>query len=96
VALPRVLPAAAVALLAAFAVALWPATSVLCLTVAAILLLAVRAPAWGLAAAVLLFGFEGSVKILLGLEGSPLPGSNRAAGAALLDVALFGAIAAVV
>lgn len=95
-ALPRVLPAAALALLAAFAVALWPATSVLCLTVAAILLLAVRAPAWGLAAAVLLFGFEGSVKILLGLEASPLPGSNRAAGAALLDVALFGAIAIVV
>jgi hypothetical protein len=95
VALPRVLPAAALALTAACAVALWPATSALCLAVAAILLLAIRAPAWGLAAALLLFGFEGSVKILLGLEASPLPGSNREAGAALLDVALFGAIAAV-
>ena len=75
-------------------VAAWPATVLVSAIVAGVLVLAWRRPAVGLAAAVLLFAFEGSVKILLGLEDTPLPGGNRAVGAAALDLALFGAIAA--
>ena len=91
---------AAVAVLAlacglALAVAAWPVTVGLGAVVAAILLLAWRAPAWGLAAGILLIGFEGSVKILLGLEPTPLPFDNRAVGAAAIDLALFGAIGSV-
>jgi O-Antigen ligase len=81
---------------AALGVAVWPATASLATIVLAILVLAWRAPAWGLAAAVLLIGVEGSVKILLGLEPTPLPGGNRAVGAAAIDVALFAAVAGVV
>jgi O-antigen ligase len=73
--------------------ALWPATALLGVIVLGILVLAWRAPVLGLAAAVLLFEFEGSVKLLLGLDGAPLPGDNRALGAAALDLALAGAVA---
>jgi hypothetical protein len=82
--------------LAALAVAIWPATTLLCVGLVALILLAWRAPGWGLAAAVLLFGFEGSVKILLWLEDTPLPGGFRAAGAATLDLGLVAAVVAVV
>jgi O-antigen ligase len=89
---------AAIAAVAGLSIALaaWPATVLLTAVVLGILLLAWRRPELGLGAAVLLYGFEGSVKILLGLEATPLPGGNRAAGAAALDVALFGSIAAVI
>jgi hypothetical protein len=79
--------------LAALAVALWPATTLLALVVLLVVVLAWRAPLWALAAAVLLFSFEGSVKLLLDLEGTPLPGGARAAGAAALDAALLAAVA---
>jgi hypothetical protein len=72
----------------------WPVTVLLVAIVAGIVVLAWRAPAWALIAAVLLVGFEGSIKILLGIEGTPL-GGNRAAGAAAIDIALFSAIAGV-
>ena len=73
----------------------WPVTVSLAAAVGAILVMARRAPFLALGAAVLLVGFEGSVKLLLGLEPTPLPGGNRAGGAAAIDLALFGAIAGV-
>lgn len=73
------------------AVAVWPALALPIAAAAALAALAWRAPAWGLVAAILLFGFEGSVKILVGFRDAPLPAGNRAIGAALLDFALFGA-----
>jgi hypothetical protein len=63
--------------------------------VAGIAALTRRAPLTALGVAVLLYGFEGSVKILLGLETTPLRGGNRAAGAFLLDLGLLAAIAGV-
>lgn len=83
--------AAMVALAAAFAV--WPATTALLLAVAGAAALSWRVPAAALALGLLLLGFEGSVKLLLALESSPLPGSSRAAGAAAIDLALFAAVA---
>lgn len=79
----------------ALAVAISPAATLLATLVAGIVILARHSPALALGAAVLLFEFEGSVKILLGLDGTALPGGNRAAGAAALDIALFAAIAGV-
>src|SRR5207302_2434289 len=87
--------ASAVALIA-LASALWPVTVALGAITLAVLVLAWRKPPVALASAVLLVGFEGSTKILLGLEPTPLPFSDRAIGAAALDIALFGAIAGVI
>ncbi|HEX8122380.1 MAG TPA: O-antigen ligase family protein [Solirubrobacteraceae bacterium] len=78
----------------AIAAALSPALCALLVIVAAILVLAWRAPVWALGAALLLVGFEGSVKLLIALERRPL-GDYRSLGAAAIDVALFGAIAGV-
>lgn len=74
--------------------ALYPATTLLGALVLGIVVLAFRAPALALGLAVLLFSFEGSVKILLRLEGTPL-GDNREVGAAALDVALVAGVLAV-
>ena len=79
----------------ALAAAISPAATLLAAVVAGIVGLALRSPALALGAAVLLFEFEGSVKILLGLDGVQLPGGNRAAGAAALDIALLAGIAGV-
>jgi O-antigen ligase len=76
-------------------VATYPATTLLVVLVVGILVLARHSPPLALGAAVLLYSFEGSVKLLLGLDGTPLPGDNRAAGAAALDLALFAAVAGV-
>jgi hypothetical protein len=95
----RALAVAAAGLAAAglsLAVAIWPVTVCLTAAVVAIVALAVRRSAWALAGAVLLFGFEGSIKILLGLEQTPLPGGNRAVGAFAIDLALFAAVAGLV
>jgi O-antigen ligase len=96
---PRALIGLAAALgvgVVALAVAAWPVTVCLAAIVGVILLLAWRSPHWSLAAALLVFGFEGSFKILLRLEPTPLPFSGRAVGAAGLDLALFGAVVGVV
>lgn len=76
-------------------VANWPATMAVATLVGGVLFLAWRAPAWALLGGLLLVGFEGSIKILLGFEPTPLPGDERAAGAAAIDLALFGAVAGV-
>ena len=97
---PRVrLQLGLVAVLAAVAIALavatHPATTLLVAIVIGIIVLARRSPALALGAAVLLFEFEGSTKVLLTLEGTPLPGSDREVGAAAIDVALLAAVAGV-
>jgi O-antigen ligase len=75
--------------------AAWPVTLVLIAVVTGIAALAWRSPRLGLAAALILFGFEGSIKILLRLEPTPLPFSGRAVGAAAIDIALLAAVVAV-
>jgi O-antigen ligase len=97
----RAYPVAAMSVVAAAVVALpvlvvYPVSVPLLLLVAGLLLLAIHSPAAALAGAGLMVGFEGSIKILLGLEHTPLPGGVRAAGAAAIDAALFGAVIAVV
>lgn len=80
----------------ASAVAVAPVTACLVAIVAGALALAWYRPQWALAAAVLLFGIEGSVKLLLGLEPTPVPIENRALGAGALDLVLFAAVAGLV
>jgi len=77
------------------AVATYPATTLLVAIVTGIVVLARRSPALALGAALLLFEFEGSTKVLLTLEHTPLPGSDREVGAAAIDVALLAAVAGV-
>lgn len=94
---PAVVVPAGVALIGvATGFAIWPATTALVLAVAACAVLSWRVPGVALAIGLVLIGFEGSVKLLLNLEGTPLPGSSRAAGAAAIDLALFAAVAGVV
>src|SRR3954470_4342692 len=73
----------------------WPVTVALVAVVAAVLALARWNASLALGVGVLLLGFEGSIKLLLGLEDTPIPGGNRAVGATAIDIALFGALAAV-
>ncbi|HEX8648540.1 MAG TPA: hypothetical protein VF715_16725 [Thermoleophilaceae bacterium] len=80
----------------ALAVAVAPVTACVMAIVAGVLALARCRPPWAFAAAVLLFGFEGSVKLLLGLEPTPVPIESRALGAGALDLVLFAAIAGLV
>jgi O-antigen ligase len=90
------LPAAPFVVLAlGVGLALWPVTTGLALVVGGVVALAWLAPGWALAAGVLLIGFEGSIKILLELEPTPLPFAARTVGAAAIDLALFSAIAGV-
>ena len=78
----------------AMVLALWPMVVLIAATVAGVLVLARRSPMHAFAAGVVLLGFEGSVKILIGSEGASLPGTSRAIGALAIDVALFGSIVA--
>ena len=95
IAIARAVACVAVLAALALAAAVWPVTTGLAAVVAAIVALAWWAPAWALAGGVLLFGFEGSVKVLLGLEPTPLPFGNRELGAAAIDLALFAGVAGV-
>src|SRR4051794_40429673 len=97
--LPASAGAAAIAIAAAIAcvpaalvVAAWPVTATLGAVVAGLLVAAWKGPRWALLGAVALFGFEGSIKLMLELEPTPLPAGNRAAGTAALDLALFAAV----
>jgi hypothetical protein len=66
--------------------AIWPIAGLVIAAVMAIVVLAIRAPAYGFLAALLLFGFEGTIKMRLTVEGAPSP---LALGAALIDLALL-------
>jgi len=68
-----------------------PTAGVLFALLTGVLILCVRAPAWAFAAALLLFTFEGTVKVGLSVDGAPSP---AAVGAAALDLALFGSLVA--
>ena len=52
----------------------------------AITILAIRTPAYGFIAAIALFGFEGSIKMRLGIDDAPSP---LGLGAALIDLGLL-------
>ena len=75
--------------------AAWPATLALVAIVGLGLLLAWRTPPLALVLGLLMLGFEGSIKVLLRLEETPLPGGPRAAGAAAIDIVLFAGVLAV-
>jgi O-antigen ligase len=66
--------------------AAWPTAGVVVAALMAIVVLAVRAPAYSFVGALLMFGFEGSIKMRLTVEGAP---SALAVGAALIDIALI-------
>src|SRR5437588_3623724 len=83
---PAVVVAAGVGVLA---VASWPAATLVVAAVLAIAVLSWKAPRYGFVAGLGAFAAEGTVKVLLTNGGSPFPFSPDAAGAALLDAALF-------
>ena len=94
--LPRRVPGLAVAAALGLALAggllgsLWPTAAVVAGAVVLILALCVRAPAHAFLAALVLYGFEGSIKMRLSVEGVPSP---TAFGAVLLDFAFLAALA---
>jgi hypothetical protein len=91
---PAVAAAVAAGLVAiAVPLGVWPATTVLTLLAAAAVALGLRAPAAALALAVLMMGLEGSVKLLLSLDPTPIPGGARPVGAVVIDLALVAALA---
>ena len=69
---------------------LWPTAAIVAGAVALILALCVRAPAHAFLAALVLYSFEGTIKMRLSVEGAPSP---TAFGAALLDFAFLAALA---
>jgi hypothetical protein len=71
--------------------ALWPSAAILLGALAIVLALCVRAPAYGFALALVLYSFEGTVKMRLSVEGAPSP---VALGAAALDLAFLVSLAA--
>ena len=85
----------AAVLVAAAGVAVFPVTVGVAAIVGGIVVLARRAPSVAFAASICLVGFEGSTKLLLALEPTPLPAGARAVGAAAIDLALFATIAGV-
>jgi O-Antigen ligase len=70
--------------------ALYPITGVVIAAVIVIGVLAIRAPAYSFLGTLLLFGFEGTIKMRLTVEGMPSP---LGVGAALIDLALLISVA---
>jgi hypothetical protein len=75
----------AVALAGVCVTAAWPIAGLVIAALLAITVLAIRAPAYSFLGALLLFGFEGTIKMRLSVEGAPSP---LGVGAALIDLAL--------
>ena len=80
----------------AIAVAVAPVTTCVVALAGTALVLARRRPELALALGFLAFGFEGSVKLLLELEPTPVAGDARAVGAAAVDLVLFAAVVGLV
>jgi O-Antigen ligase len=76
----------ALAIPGAVIIAVWPTTGVVLAAVIVICALAVRAPVYAYLGALVLLGFEGSIKMRFTVEGVPSP---LAVGAALIDVGLL-------
>jgi hypothetical protein len=89
---PALAAGVAAGLAGGLVVGVWPAASVVVAAVALVFYLARAAPPYAFAAAVVLFAFEGSLKILVETTGSPLPVEGKAFVAAALDVALVAAV----
>ena len=68
-----------------------PTAAILLVVLAGVLVLCVRAPVYAFAVSLVLFTFEGSVKVLLDVDGAASP---AAIGAAAIDFALFASLAA--
>ena len=92
----RAIAVISLALVLAVPIAVWPALTLVSLAVAGILFLARARPGHALVGAICLFMFEGSVKVLLTNTALPVEVSPLAVGAALVDLALFGAVLGVV
>jgi O-antigen/teichoic acid export membrane protein len=74
-------------------VAIWPALTVLVVAVLAVAVLAWRSPAYAFVVVLLLFGFEGTLKLRIAAEGVPFATAPEAVAAAAIDISL--ALAAV-
>jgi hypothetical protein len=70
---------------------LWPTVALLAGAVTVTLVLCIRAPAYAFFGALVLYSFEGTIKMRFSVEGAPSP---VALGAALLDLAFFASLAA--
>lgn len=68
-------------------VAIWPALTLVTVLAAAVAVLAVRAPAYAFVLTLLLFGFEGTLKLRIAAEGVPFADPELLA-AALIDICL--------
>ncbi|MDP8908844.1 MAG: O-antigen ligase family protein [Chloroflexota bacterium] len=73
-------------------VAVWPTLTLAVLGLVIVITLAFGAPPFGVAAAVLLYGFEGVMKVGLAREIPALGVAPEAVGAAIIDLALFAAV----
>jgi len=80
-------------LVGAVLAALWPTAAVVLGAVALILALSVRAPAYAFLGALVIYSFEGSIKMRLSVEEAPSP---LGFGAALIDFAFLASLAALV
>jgi hypothetical protein len=69
----------------------WPTAAVLFGLLLVVLVLCVRAPVYAFALALVLFSFEGTIKMRLSVEGAPSP---VAIGAACLDFAFLASLTA--
>lgn len=69
-------------------VAVWPALTVLVALTGVVAVLAWRAPAYAFVVTLLLFGFEGTLKLAVAGEGVPLSAAPAAGAAALIDLCL--------
>ena len=67
-----------------------PAAAMLLVVLAGVLVLCVRAPVYAFAVSLVLFTFEGTVKVLLHVDGAASP---AVIGAAAIDFALFASLA---
>jgi len=77
---------AAASLLLVVGTAVWPMLTLLVAVTVGIAVLAWRSPALAFCLAILLFGIEGTIKVRLTIEGSPLPVAGDAVGAAFIDL----------
>lgn len=86
---------AGVAVACAALVAVRPTATLVVLALLIVMMLAVVAPEYGLVGAVLVYGFEGVIKVGLARELPSVGVSPEALGAALLDLTLFVGVAGV-
>jgi O-antigen ligase/polysaccharide polymerase Wzy-like membrane protein len=72
----------------------WPTFGLVLAALIVVVALAITAPPYAFLVVVLLFGFEGSIKIRFWLEGTPVSSRGSAVGAFLIDLAFLVAVGA--